>query len=252
MVVHIYGLPVDMNPILDLATKYNIKIIEDAAEAHGQKYHNKYCGSFGAISIFSFYPNKHITTGEGGMILTDDVDLYNKCKALRNLCFKPQKRFLHDDLGWNFRMTNLQAALGCAQLERLDTFVHLKRKMGNLYNDILSEYSEYIQLPMMETQYSTNIFWVYTVVLKENLAKKINAAKVMDILGSNNIGTRPFFFPLHKQPIVNKYFNSSDSLELPNCEYISENGFYLPSGLGNTEDDFLKSAAELIKIIKNT
>jgi perosamine synthetase len=116
MVVHIYGLPTDMAPILLLADKHGLKIIEDAAEAHGQNYQNRPCGSFGDVSTFSFYPNKHVTTGEGGMILTDSEQLAERCRSLRNLCFQPGKRFVHEELGWNFRMSNLQAALGVAQL----------------------------------------------------------------------------------------------------------------------------------------
>jgi perosamine synthetase len=130
MVVHIYGLPVDMDPVIEIAGNYGLKIIEDAAEMHGQTYMGKPCGSFGDISTFSFYPNKHITTGEGGMLLTDDERLAERCRSLRNLCFQPERRFVHEELGYNFRMTNLQAALGLAQLERLDEFVKRKRPMG--------------------------------------------------------------------------------------------------------------------------
>ncbi len=138
MVVHIYGLPVDMDPLLALARKHGLKVIEDAAEMHGQTYKKRPCGSFGEISTFSFYPNKHITTGEGGMIVTDDQALAEQCRSLRNLCFKPEQRFVHDELGWNFRMSNLQAALGLAQLERLDEFVERKRRMGRRYTELLT------------------------------------------------------------------------------------------------------------------
>src|SRR6185437_15595635 len=123
MVVHIYGLPVDMDPVMELAARHGLRVIEDAAESHGQVYNGRPCGSFGDMSTFSFYPNKHITTGEGGMIVTDDEALAARCRSLRNLCFRPGQRFVHDELGWNFRMTNLQAAVGVAQLERLDEFV---------------------------------------------------------------------------------------------------------------------------------
>jgi perosamine synthetase len=139
MVVHIYGLPVNMDIVLDVAAKYDLKVIEDAAEVIGQTYKERNCGSFGDISTFSFYPNKHITTGEGGMILTDDLNLANKCRELRNLSFIPPRRFIHEELGWNFRMTNLQAALGVAQLERLDEFVEKKRQIGYWYNELLKD-----------------------------------------------------------------------------------------------------------------
>ena len=142
MVVHIYGLPVDMDPVLALAAQHGLKIIEDAAEMHGQTYKGRPCGSFGDLSIFSFYPNKHITTGEGGMVLADDDALAEDCRGLRNLCFQPPRRFVHERLGWNYRMTNMQAALGVAQLERLDRFVMRKRAMGKHYTQALSSFRQ--------------------------------------------------------------------------------------------------------------
>ncbi len=129
MVVHIYGLPVDMDPVLRVAQKYNLRIIEDAAEMLGQEYKGKKCGSFGDISIFSFYPNKHVTCGEGGMVLTDDEQLANRCKDIRNLFFGP-RRYVHEELGYNFRMTNMQAAIGCAQLERINDTIRKKDKLA--------------------------------------------------------------------------------------------------------------------------
>ena len=136
LVVHIYGLPVDMDPIVTLAEKHGLKIIEDAAEMIGQTYKGKPCGSFGDISTFSFYPNKHLTTGEGGIVLVDDFTLAERCRSLRNLCFQ-KRRFVHDELGWNFRMSNVQAALGVAQLERLEEFIERKRQMGRRYDELL-------------------------------------------------------------------------------------------------------------------
>ena len=135
MVVHIFGLPADLEPILDIAREYDLKVVEDAAQMIGQSYKGMPCGSFGEISTFSFYPNKHITTGEGGMVVTNDDQLAEKCRSLRNLCFQPNKRFVHERLGWNFRMTNMQAALGLAQLERLVEFVKRKRRMGAIYTE---------------------------------------------------------------------------------------------------------------------
>src|SRR5580765_2438022 len=123
MVVHIYGLPVHMDPVMAVAQRHGLAIIEDAAEMHGQTCNGRPCGSFGAVSTFSFYPNKHVTTGEGGMVLTDDDRLAERCRSLRNLCFQPGRRFVHEELGWNFRLTNMQAALGVAQLERLDDHI---------------------------------------------------------------------------------------------------------------------------------
>ena len=164
MVVHIYGLPVDMDPVLDICARHGLKLIEDAAEAIGQTYRGRPSGSFGNISTVSFYPNKHVTTGEGGMILTDDDDLAENCRELRNLCFKPGKRFVHERLGWNLRMTNLQAALGLAQLERLDEFLERKRWMGQRYNALLNDLAG-VQRPLPRTEYAENLYWVYGLVL---------------------------------------------------------------------------------------
>jgi len=237
---------VDLDPILALAKKYNLKLIEDAAEMHGQTYKGRPCGSFGDISTFSFYPNKHITTGEGGMIAMDDESLYRECQSLRNLCFQPQKRFVHEELGWNMRMTNLQAAVGVAQLERLDEFVNRKRAMGALYTELLHEVEDKIQLPVVRTDYADNIYWVYGVVLKEALG--VDAHFVMQRLSEMGIGTRPFFYPMHLQPVFTKvdYFLNES---YPVSERISRLGFYLPSGLALSEGDIVESAKALIKVL---
>ena len=198
MVVHIYGLPVDMDPVLDLCKKYKLKLIEDSAEMIGQTYKNRPCGSFGDISTVSFYSNKHITTGEGGMILTDDESIAENCREIRNLYFQPKKRFVHQRLGWNMRMTNIQAALGLAQLERLDEFVQKKRWIGNKYNDLLKNLGG-VQLPLKETDFASNIYWVYGLVLDNSLNYDTN--EIMKNLSENAVGCRPFFYPLHQQPV---------------------------------------------------
>lgn len=231
MVVHIYGLPVDMNPLLQLARKYDLKIIEDAAEMHGQTYNGKPCGSFGDISTFSFYPNKHVTTGEGGMIVTDDDNLAEKCRSLRNLCFQAQKRFVHEELGWNFRFTNLQAAIGLAQLERLDEFILRKRKMGQLYTELLADVP-CLDLPIVKTDYAENIYWVYGVVLRDDVP--FDAEIAMKKLREYKIGTRPFFWPMHEQPVFRKMGLFAEE-SCPVAERIARRGFYLPSGLALTE-----------------
>ena len=147
MVVHIFGLSVDMDPVIELAGRRGLKIIEDAAQAQGQTYRGRPCGALGDVSTFSFYPNKHVTTGEGGMLTTDDPELAARCRSLRNLCFKAEQRFVHDELGWNYRMSNLQAAVGVAQLERLDEFLARKRRMGAHYQRLLADLPQ-LQLPM--------------------------------------------------------------------------------------------------------
>lgn len=231
MVVHIYGLPVDMDPVLALAEKHGLKIIEDAAEMHGQTYKGKPCGSFGEISTFSFYPNKHITTGEGGMILTDDGGLAERCQSLRNLCFQSHRRFVHEELGWNLRMSNLQAALGVAQLERLNEFIVRKRKMGAYYSKLLANIPG-LQLPVSSTNYAENIYWVYGVVLSEKVP--FDAEEAMRRLKQHQVATRPFFWPMHEQPVFQK-MGLFVGESFPVAERLARRGFYLPSGLALTD-----------------
>jgi perosamine synthetase len=235
LVVHIYGLPVDMDPILDLCKKYKLKLIEDAAEMHGQTYKGKKCGSFGDISIFSFYPNKHITTGEGGMIMTDNAELDAKCRKFRNLAFEPDKpRFVHYEIGWNYRMTNLQAALGLAQLEKIEYHIQRKREIGSLYKKNLNTLKGF-QQPLANCEYAENIYWVYALVAdteeqKNKMVAKLNEAK---------IGTRPFFWCMHEQPVFKKmglFLNE----HYPVGEKLARNGFYVPSGLGLTNEEIIE------------
>ncbi|MDI6716139.1 MAG: DegT/DnrJ/EryC1/StrS family aminotransferase [Actinomycetota bacterium] len=245
MVVHIYGLPVDMEPILSLAEKYGLKIIEDAAEMHGQTYKGKPCGSFGDISTFSFYPNKHITTGEGGMVVTDDEELAEKCRSFRNLCFQPKKRFVHDELGFNFRFTNLQAALGLAQLERLDEFVERKRSMGRRYTELLAGL-DWVELPLPKTDYAENIYWVYGIILKDHVP--FGADEAMRRLAEHKIGTRPFFWPMHEQPVFHK-MGLFKGERYPVAERMARRGFYIPSGLALTEEQMERVVTDLKGII---
>jgi perosamine synthetase len=246
MVVHIYGLPVDMEPVLALAERYGLAIIEDAAEAHGQTYNNKPCGSFGAISTFSFYPNKHVTTGEGGMLLTDDKALAERCRSLRNLCFQPQQRFVHEELGWNFRMTNLQAALGVAQLEQFDECIARKRRMGRRYTELLAG-TPGLQLPLAATGYAENIYWVYGMVLDDSVP--FDAQEAMRRLGEQKIGTRPFFWPMHEQPVFQK-MGLFNAVSCPVAERLARRGFYIPSGIALTDDQMERVALTLHTILK--
>lgn len=244
MVVHIYGLPVDMNPILELAKEHGLFIIEDAAEMHGQTYYGEPCGSFGDISTFSFYPNKHITTGEGGMILTDDESLAERCKLLRNLAFQNGKRFVHEELGWNYRFTNLQAAVGLAQLEKLDEHITRKREIGKLYNKLLSNIQA-VQLPLENTNYAENIYWVYGIIIKASFNS--DADKIMNKLKDRKIGTRPFFFPMHKQPVFQKMGLFTEE-SYPYAEMLAKKGLYLPSGLGITNEQIVYVSEQVIEI----
>jgi perosamine synthetase len=246
MVVHIYGLPVDMEPVLALADRYGLQIIEDAAEMHGQTYKGRPCGSFGAISTFSFYPNKHITTGEGGMLLTDNEQLAERCCSLRNLCFQPQKRFVHQELGSNLRMSNLQAALGVAQLERLDEFVARKRHIGQRYTELLSDIPG-LQLPLPRTDYADNIYWVYGLVLKDEVP--FDAEEAMRRLAQYKIGTRPFFWPMHEQPVFRK-MGLFDGVSYPVAEKIARRGFYIPSGMALTDEQICRVAQVVVEVFK--
>jgi perosamine synthetase len=246
MIVHIYGLPVDMDPVFALAQQYGLKIIEDAAEMHGQTYNGRPCGSLGDVSTFSFYPNKLVTTGEGGMVLTDDNVLAERCRALRNLCFQPGMRFVHEQLGWNFRMSNLQAAVGVAQLERLDEFVARKRRIGAAYQQRLRDISG-LQLPVARTPYAENIYWVFGVVLENHL--QLDAAEAMRVLAARGVGTRPFFWPMHEQPALRKMGLFADEV-YPNAERLARRGFYLPSGLPLTEPQIERVAATVQELIQ--
>ena len=246
MLVHLYGLPAQADKILSLAKKYHLKIIEDAAEMHGQTYNGKPCGSLGDISIFSFYPNKHVTTGEGGMVVTDDEELAERCKMIRNLCFKKDARYIHEEISDNYRMTNLQAAVGLAQLERLEEFVERKREMGKYYTEKLKEV-EGLMLPVEKTDYADNIYWVYGVVLKENI--HADNKKVQKLLQDRGIGCRTFFWCMHEQPAYrNKGMFLGESY--PNAEYLARKGFYIPSGMALTKRQMDYVVAEMKDVMK--
>jgi perosamine synthetase len=246
MVVHIYGLPVDMDPVMEVAGRYGLKIIEDAAEMHGQTYRGCPCGSFGDLSTFSFYPNKHVTTGEGGMVLTDDDRLAERCRSLRNLCFQ-KKRFVHEELGYNFRMTNLQAALGVAQLERLEEFVARKRRMGQRYAELLSRV-EGLEFMPAKTDYADNIYWVYGMVLKDEVP--FDAEEAMKRLGQKGIGTRPFFWPMHEQPVFRKMGLFAKECH-PVTERLARRGFYIPSGLALTDEQMDEVAVAIKELMRD-
>ena len=248
IITHIYGFPVDMKKILEVAKKKEIKIIEDASEMIGQTYFGKKCGSFGDISVFSFYANKHITTGEGGMILTNNKKLYLKCKSLRNLCFGVgNNRFNHDDIGWNYRMTNLQAAVGCGQLKNITWIVKRKREIGKRYISILNKCNK-IHIQLNKLKYAQNIFWVFGILIKKST--RISRDQIVNKLLKHNIQTRNFFLPMHKQKIFQKMRLFPKNQKLKNSEYLSANGFYLPSGLGilNKQIDFVGKT--LLKILE--
>jgi perosamine synthetase len=246
MAVHVYGLPVEMDPLLDLARSHGLKVIEDAAEMHGQSYRGRPCGSLGDISTFSFYPNKLVTTGEGGMVVTDDDALAEHCRSLRNLCFQRERRFVHEKLGWNLRMSNLQAAVGVAQLERLEEFVARKRRMGQRYSELLRGLPG-IDLPLARTDYAENIYWVYGVVLDESIP--FDAAEAMQQLAARGIATRPYFWPMHEQPVFRR-MGLFHGRRYPVAERLARRGFYLPSGLALTDEQVDRAAHALREVVQ--
>jgi perosamine synthetase len=244
MPVHIYGHPVDMDPVMALAKEHGLVVIEDAAEVHGAEYKGRKCGGIGHVSSWSFYANKIITTGEGGMVLTSDPKMAERAASYRNLCFRPEKRFYHTELGYNFRMTNLQAALGLAQLERIDEFVRIKRRLGAYYREALRG------IPGLKCQvekpWAKMVYWMYCIELDRVL--KLDAAAMMAELGKKGIGTRPFFLGLHEQPALHD-LGLFVGEHYPVSERIARRGLYLPSGLTLTEPQIDEVAAAVAGII---
>lgn len=244
MPVHMYGHPVDMDPLLAACEKYKVKIVEDAAEVHGAEYLSKFlsngsqtpvwrkCGSFGEVSSFSFYANKIVTTGEGGMVLTDSEECAQRARSYRNLCFGQKERFRHEDIGYNFRMSNLQAAVGVAQMEQIERFVKKKRLVAQWYHEQLSEVEELRLQPVRE--WAKPVYWMMGMELSEKCG--FTAAEMMQRLQERGIGTRPFFMGLHAQPAMRYLIEVADG-GCPRTEKAYKYGFYTPSGLTLTEED---------------
>lgn len=245
MAVHIYGLPVDMTPLLELGHRHGLRVIEDAAQMHGQTYHGRPCGSFGEVSTFSFYANKLITTGEGGMVLTDDDALAERCRSLRNLSFQAHRRFVHETLGWNYRISNLQAAVGLAQVERMDSLVARKRQIGRIYDAALQG-ARGVQRPKPSMEGAENAYWVYGLVLDDDV--EFAADEAARRLGALGVGTRPFFWPMHEQPVFQKSGLFAGEHH-PVAERLARRGFYLPSGLGVSDADIEAAARALLTVL---
>jgi perosamine synthetase len=239
MPVHIYGHPVDMDPLISLANQHSLAVIEDAAEAHGAEYLCergsssavwRRCGGLGDISVFSFYANKLVTTGEGGMVLTNDAQIAEQARSLRNLCFKRERRFHHSELGYNFRLTNLQAAIGMAQIDRMPETIAKKRWMGEAYTQRL-QHLTVLQLPV-EEPWARQVYWMYGLVLDEST--QLTAVELARRLQEQGIETRPFFLGMHEQPVYTSRGLFKDE-HYPVAERIARQGLYLPSGLTISE-----------------
>jgi len=224
LVVHTYGLPADIDQIKDYCTENSLTLIEDTAEAHGMMFEGKYCGSFGDISTFSFYANKHITSGEGGMIMTNSKKIFQTLQQMRNLDFNNERRFVHNKFYWNSRLSGLQAALAYSQIKNISKVIYKKQQQAAIYDSLLSQIKE-ISIPIKSYRGTENNYWVYGIVLKTpNLRDKL-----IENLYNNGVESRPFFWPLHLQPA---YLNSNnaENIELINSEYLGKNGLYLPMG----------------------
>jgi len=241
--VHIYGHAAEMDSLIKIAKKHKINILEDAAEACGGEYKRKKCGSFGIINAFSFYANKIVTTGEGGMVVTNDENLAIKARQFRDLHHSINKRFVHDGVGFNYRMTNLQGALGFGELEHVKEYLLKKEYIASLYNLLLKDVPG-LTLPNTK-RYVKNVYWMYGILVDE---KKfgITKDKLREELFAEGIETRDFFYSPKRQPILSKYLVKKENF--PNTEIIERDGFYIPSGLALTDYQMRKTAEAIKKI----
>ena len=222
LMVHTYGLTAEADKIKEFANSEGITLVEDVAEAHGQSLNKKLCGTFGDLATLSFYANKHITTGEGGAVLTNSTEFANVAKKMKNLDFDPKRRFQHDNLYWNYRLGGLQAALGISQSKNLKRVIENKIRQGHIYDEFLSEVNQII-LPLKNTNTSKNHYWVYGIVLKEK-----NRDELQNYLLHYGIQTRKFFWPLHLQNALPIEFKTNETLSI--SENLGSNGLYLPIG----------------------
>lgn len=246
MVVHLYGHPVDFDPIHAIAKKHGLIIIEDAAEAHGALYKNKKVGSLGDIACFSFYANKIVTTGEGGMVVSNNAKYIESVKQKRNLSHKIGMRFLHEELGYNYRMTNIQAAIGLGHLESIDTYIRRKKHIAGKYNELLKGLP-HLELPV-EKPYADSVYWMYTVLVGKN--SPLSRDDLMKELSSRGIETRSYFYPLHIQPVLTSRFQYNKS-EFPVSRELSQRGLYIPSGLGLTDDEIVTVSKKIYEIFRS-
>ncbi len=244
MPVHLYGHPSHMDEIMAIAKKHNLLVIEDAAEAIGGKYNGKHVGSFGDAATFSFFGNKTITTGEGGMVFFKDKKAYEKAVILRDHGMSKEKKYWHDFVGFNYRMTNLQAAIGCAQLERINEFVAAKRKLAAFYDKVLKETGNFI-IPPQES-WAVNGYWLYTAILKEST--NISRDMLMEKMLKNGVETRPAFYPLHQMPPYRNYPGKST---FENSKHISAQGISFPSSVNITQEELDNIAHALHSIFQN-
>ena len=232
--VHIYGHPCDMDVILKIAKEYDLYVVEDAAEAHGAEYKGKKAGGISDVGCFSFYANKIITCGEGGMVVTNNPKIAEHAVSLRDLSFSdPKKRtYLHSEVGYNYRMTNLQAAVGLAQFERVDEFIKMRRKNAQLYDEFLKNVLG-LKLPI-EKDWAKNVYWMYSILVEPEFG--LSRDKLMVELGKKGIETRSFFVPMNNQPVFRNMGLFGDET-YPVAEELSKKGLYLPSSSGLKQEE---------------
>jgi len=234
MVVHMYGHPCEIGPILEIARRRRLRVIEDAAQAHGAAYHGRPVGSLGDIGCFSFYGNKILTTGEGGMLVTRDRELAERAALLRNQAFEPE-RFVHRHVGFNYRLTNLQAAIGLAQCERFEEKIKRKLEIARTYHELLAD-EPALQRPVQATG-CKNVYWMYGLVVGGDFGRPRD--QIREELEAAGIETRSFFVPLNLQPVYQGQHPRRPDLRgrFPVSEHLGTQGFYLPSGLSLTRED---------------
>jgi len=251
--VHLYGHPCQMDEIMAISEEFNLFVVEDAAEALGALFYSKRdratslpVGTIGHVGCFSFYANKIVTTGEGGMVVTESDKIAEKARSLKDLAHSPQKRFFHTELGFNYRMTNLQAALGLAQLEEIERFIEIKQRIASGYRNCLSTVCGLTLPPRKE--WARSVCWMYTVLVEKEFG--LGRDELMGKLKEKGIETRTFFIPVHLQPLFRED-REYKSLSFPVAEELSRKGFYLPSGLALTQDEIQEVTEAIKQIQKN-
>lgn len=242
MAVHIFGNPCDMDALARLAQEGGITLIEDAAEAHGALWRGQKAGNLSRIAAFSFFANKNLTTGEGGMVVTSDQELADRCRYFKNMCFPPNapRTYLHEDIGYNYRMSNLHAAIGLAQTEKADTYVALRQKHGRMYAERLALIPG-VALQQSQAQ-ATSSHWMHGLALTPRYGR--GRDELAAYLRAQNIDTRLFFQGMHRQPALAKY-GCAVSGDYPVADFLADNGLYLPSASSLTEADIDRVCAAI-------
>jgi perosamine synthetase len=247
MVVHLFGHPVDMDPVNELARRHDLLVFEDCAEAHGATYKGRKVGSLGTAGAFSFFANKVLTTGEGGMVTTDSAQIAKKARNLKALAFGSTNKFMHEDIGFNYRMTNLQAAIGCGQMQVADRLVERRREIAHFYGGALAPYAEHLALPV-EKAWARSVYWMYHIVLREPLARQRGA--IMAALKEQGVETREGFIPYNLQEIfLKRGWTRAD--DCPNANKVAYASFYLPTGPDISQSELDHVAASFGSVLDN-